>query len=91
MKRILLIAAIASIAALAQTKPSEAYFRGMWCAKIDQGSGSVGERCDFPTFSTCRNYIAGQSRAFCVQNQWQGSYWGIRDDRTEHEFNRRFH
>ena len=89
MKKILLIAALATIA-LVQAQPSEANFRGNWCAKIDQGGGSFGERCDFPTFATCRAYIAGESRSFCVQNQWQGGHWGVADDRSEHYFNRRY-
>jgi hypothetical protein len=89
MKKILLIAALATVA-LVQAQPSQAYFRGNWCAKIDQGGGSFGERCDFPTFATCQNYIVGQSRSFCVQNQWQASNWGVRDNRTEEHFNRRY-
>jgi hypothetical protein len=86
MKKLLLIAALATVA-LVQAQPSQAYFRGNWCAKIDQGGGSVGERCDFPTFATCRNYIVGQSRSFCVQNQWRADNWGIVGDRAEHRFN----
>jgi len=89
MKKILLIAALATTA-LVQAQPSEAHFRGNWCAKIDQGGGSFGERCDFPTFATCRTYIAGESRSFCVQNQWQGGYWGATGDSSEHSFNRRY-
>ena len=89
MKKILLIAALATTALL-QAQPSEAYFRGNWCAKIDQGGSSLGERCDFPTFATCRAYIAGESRSFCVQNQWQGGHWGVRDSATEEHFNRRY-
>jgi hypothetical protein len=89
MKKLLLIAALATVA-LVQAQPSQAYFRGNWCAKIDQGGGSVGERCDFPTFATCRNYILGQSRSFCVQNQWNAGNWGVRDDVSEEHFNRRY-
>ena len=89
MKTVLLIAALAATA-LVQAQPSQAYFRGNWCAKVDQGPGSVGERCDFPTFATCQRYITGQSRSFCVQNQWQASNWGVRDDRSEHYFNRQY-
>jgi hypothetical protein len=89
MKKILLIAALATVA-LVQAQPSEAYFRGNWCAKMYRGGGSVGERCDFPTFATCRTYIAGESRSFCVQNQWQAGNWGVRDSRSEHYFNYRY-
>jgi hypothetical protein len=87
MKRLLLTSAIAATA-LFQAQPSEAYFRGNWCAHIETGAGANQERCDFPTFATCRAYIAGESRSFCVQNQWRGDNWGIRDNRTEHLFNR---
>jgi hypothetical protein len=91
MTKILLIAALATTApALVQAQPSQAYFRGNWCAKIDQGGGSVGERCDFPTFATCRNYIVGQSRSFCVQNQWQARNWGVPNTRGEGYFNWRY-
>src|SRR5262245_51610275 len=89
MKKILLIAALATVA-LVQAQPSEAYFRGNWCAKTDQGAGAVGERCDCPTFATCRAYTTGQSKSFCVQNQWQGGNWGIGDSRTENYFNYRY-
>src|ERR1041384_2081807 len=89
MKKILLIAALAPTA-IVQAQPSQAYFRGNWCAKIDQGGGSVGERCDFPTFATCRAYITGQSRSFCVQNQWQDGNWGVQDGRAEQYFNSRY-
>jgi hypothetical protein len=89
MKKLLLIGALA-ITALVQVQPSEAYFRGKWCAKIDSGAGSVGERCDFPTFETCRSYVNAQPRSFCVQNQWNAGNLGVPDNRTEFEFNRRY-
>jgi hypothetical protein len=88
MRKFLIIAALASTA-LIQAQPSHAYFRGNWCAKIDIG-GAVQERCDFPTFATCRSYVASQSRSFCVQNQWRASNWGIADNASEHRFNRVF-
>jgi hypothetical protein len=87
MKKLLLIAALATTV-LIQAQPSQAYFRGNWCAKIDAGGGAIQERCDFPTFATCRNHILGESRSFCVPNQWRGSNWGVADDATEHRFNR---
>jgi hypothetical protein len=89
MKKLLLIGAMA-VTALVQAQPSQAYFRGSWCAKIDAGGGAVQERCDFPTFATCRAYIAGQSRSFCVQNQWQAGNWGITSDAVEERFNWRY-
>jgi hypothetical protein len=88
MKKLLLIGALA-LTALVQAQPSEAYFRGKWCAKMDAGGGSVGERCDFPTFETCRSYVNAQPRSWCVQNQWNAGNWGVTDNRTEFEFNRR--
>ncbi len=89
MKKLLLIAALATTA-LVQAQPSQAYFRGSWCAKIDQGGGSVGERCDFPTFATCRHYVNSQPKSFCVQNQWSAQNWGAVDDGTEERFNWRY-
>jgi hypothetical protein len=87
MKKLLLIGALAGTALVQSQQPSEAYFRGAWCAKIDVGAGANHERCDFPTFATCRAYIVGQSRSFCVQNQWRAENWGIAGDRVEHRFN----
>ena len=55
---------------------------------IDIGGGAHQERCDFPTFETCRAWISGQSRSFCVQNNWRGEYWGANTNRSEHQFNR---
>ena len=87
MKKILLIAALAATT-LIQVQPSQAYFRGNWCAKMDAGAGANQERCDFPTFATCRAYVNAQPKSFCVQNQWRASNWGVADDRTEFHFNR---
>ena len=74
MKTILTVSALA-IAALVYSQPSQAIYEGRWCAKIDNGAGSYGERCDFPTFATCRYYIRGESRSFCVQNSMHAPYW----------------
>jgi hypothetical protein len=90
MKKLLLIGALAAIALVQAAQPSEAYFRGKWCAKIEAGGGAVGERCDFPNFEVCRAYINAQPKSWCVQNQWNAGNWGVRDDRSEFEFNRRF-
>ena len=87
MKKLLLIAALATTA-LVQAQPSQAYFRGTWCAKLDIGGGVSQERCDFPTFATCRAYVNAQPRSFCVQNQWRADNWGVADDRSEYRFNR---
>jgi len=90
MRKLLIVGALAAAGLVNASQPSEAYFRGAWCAKLDRGGGSFGERCDFPTFETCRRYIVGEPRSFCVQNQWNGGNWGIRDDYTEHQFNMRY-
>ena len=90
MKKLLLIGAIAATA-LVQAQPSQAYFRGNWCAHINIGSGATTERCDFPTFAACRAYVVGESRSFCVQNQWRASNWGITDNRSERRFNSIYH
>jgi hypothetical protein len=74
MKKILLVGALA-VAGLVYSQPSQAYYHGRWCAKIDNGGGSVGERCDFPSYETCRAYIRGESRSFCSPNQWYRPYW----------------
>ena len=76
MKKILLLSALA-IAAFADVRPSEAYYHGAWCAKINAGAGVVQERCDFPSFETCRRYIIGQMSSFRVQNQYYLPYWGV--------------
>ena len=89
MKKLLLIGALAATA-LIQAQPSEAYFRGTWCAKLDIGGGVNQERCDFPNFATCRAYVNAQPKSFCVQNQWRADKWGIASDRAEHQFNRQY-
>ena len=89
MRKLLIIGALAATA-LVQAQPSQAYFRGTWCAKIEIDSGSVQERCDFPTFATCRIYLAGQPRSFCTQNQWSAQNWGVRNDEAEERFNWRY-
>jgi hypothetical protein len=88
MKKLLLLGALTAITLFQATQPSEAYFRGKWCAKTDSGGGVVGERCDFPTFETCRSYVNAYPKSWCVQNQWRAENWGIVGDRAEERFNR---
>ena len=88
MKKLLLLGALTAITLFQAAQPSEAYFRGKWCAKMDAGGGSVGERCDFPTFETCRSYVNAQPKSWCVPNQWRAENWGIVGDRAEERFNR---
>jgi hypothetical protein len=75
MKKVLLIAALAGTA-LIQAQPSQAYFRGAWCAKIDIGGGVNQERCDFPDFATCRAYVNSQPRSFCIPEPVAGRQLG---------------
>ena len=89
MRKFLIIGALAATA-LIQAQPSQAYFRGSWCAKLDIGGGVVQKRCDFPSFATCRNYINAQPKSSCTQNQWSAGNWGINDDATEERFNWRY-
>jgi hypothetical protein len=89
MKKFLIAAALAA-GALVQPQPSEAYFRGAYCAKIDIGSGVVQEKCDFTSFASCYNYINSTPKSFCVQNQWSAPNWGIDENLDGNRFNRRF-
>ena len=90
MRKLLMIGAGAlAMAAFVDAKPSQAYYGGAWCAKMDVGSGTVTERCDFPTFETCRRYILGESRSWCVQSQYYAPYWGYRLE-SEYEYRRRY-
>ena len=82
MKKLLLLGALTAITLFQAAQPSEAYFRGKWCAKTDSGGGVVGERCDFPTFETCRSYVNAYPKSWCVQNQWRAENWGIIGDRV---------
>lgn len=81
MKKLLLLSALAA-AAFIDARPSEAYYHGAWCAKINIGGGVVQERCDFPNFETCRRYVSAQSTSFCVQNQYYLPYWGVEVEST---------
>jgi hypothetical protein len=87
MKKLLLLGALTAITLFQAAQPSEAYFRGKWCAKMDAGDGSVGERCDFPTFETCRSYVNAQPKSWCVQNQWRADNWGIVSSSGQHAAN----
>jgi hypothetical protein len=74
MKTILAVGVL-TIAGLFISQPSQAFYNGRWCANIDHGAGSVSERCEFATFESCRRYILGESRSFCIQNHWYRPYW----------------
>ena len=89
MKKLILIGGLAA-AALISPQPSQAYFRGTWCAHIDVDGRASQERCDFQSFAACQASVAGQSRSFCVQNQWRASNWGITDRRAERRFNMQY-
>ncbi|MBM3527185.1 MAG: hypothetical protein FJX62_03780 [Alphaproteobacteria bacterium] len=90
MRKFLIAGALAAVA-LTQAQPSEASFRGKWCAKQDIGGGTATERCDFPTYGTCYRYIASMpGRSFCIQNQWRAGNWGIDEDLDGNRFNMRY-
>jgi hypothetical protein len=89
MRKILILGALAATAMI-QAQPSEASFRGLWCAKQDIGGGTVQERCDFPTFASCYRYVGSMPKSFCVPNQWRADNWGIDEDRDGNRFNWRY-
>ena len=89
MKKLLLIGALAATA-LIQAQPSQAYFRGKWCAHETIGGGTVTERCEFPTFASCSRYINAQPKSFCTENQWSARNWGVYDNEVEERFNWRY-
>jgi hypothetical protein len=89
MKKLLIAGALAATA-LIQAQPSEAYFRGNWCAKLDVGGGVVQERCDFKSFAACRSYAMNQPRSSCTQNQWSARNWGVDEDLDGNRFNYRY-
>jgi hypothetical protein len=89
MKKSLIIGALA-LTAVVQAQPSQAYFRGNYCAKIDIGGGVVQERCDFPSVAACMAYTGTMPKAFCVQNQWSARNWGAGDRSSEDAFNWRY-
>jgi hypothetical protein len=67
MRKLLIVAALAT-ATLVQAQPSQAYFRGNWCANMDIG-GAVQERCEFASFQACQRSMINTPRSFCTQNQ----------------------
>ena len=75
MRKLLLCGALAA-ASLFPVAPAQAYGDAPWCLKASIGLGVVSERCDFPTFETCRNErpMWGNG-AFCVQNSRYLPYW----------------
>ena len=50
MKKLLLIGALAATALIQASQPSEAYFRGTWCAKLDIGGGVSQRALRFSEF-----------------------------------------
>lgn len=90
MRKILILGALAATALFQAAQPSEAYFRGNWCAKQDIGGGVVQERCDFPNFAACSRYVASMPKSHCTQNQWRAGNWGVDEDYDGNRFNHRF-
>jgi hypothetical protein len=89
MRKLLIIGALATTA-LVQAQPSQAYFRGAWCAKMDIGGGVVQERCDFPSVTACIRYSGTMPKTTCTQNPYFAGNWGVRDNETEERFNWRY-
>jgi hypothetical protein len=75
MRKFLLSGALAAIV-FSSASPAHAYGDAPWCLKASIGLGVVSERCDFPTFETCRDErpMWGNG-AFCVQNSRYLPYW----------------
>jgi len=73
MLKLLLIPLTLAAATVADSRPSEAYYEGPWCAVSSFGRAGSVERCDFRTFESCRMEIVGGNRGFCRQNaRWPG-------------------
>lgn len=85
MRKLLIVGALAATA-LIQAQPSEAYYRGTWCAKFDNG-GFVSERCDFQSHAACRRFVNAQPRSTCAVNPLSGPNWGVDEDLDGNRFN----
>lgn len=74
--KMLLLAASAALA-LFIARPAAAY-DGPWCAVFNIGFGDVLEKCDMPSFETCRQEAQYHgASAFCRQNSRFAPYWGV--------------
>jgi len=87
MKKLLLLGALTAITLFQAAQPSEAYFRGKWCAKMDAGAGVVGERCDFRTSKSAAP-TSTPSEVVVRAEPVARRHWGIVGDRAEEHFNR---
>jgi hypothetical protein len=79
MRKMPLIALSIPLALAAATvldsRPSQAYYEGPWCAVSSFGRAGAIERCDFPNFELCRREVVTGNRGFCRQNaRWPGWY-----------------
>jgi hypothetical protein len=75
MSKMLLVVIALAATTLLDSRPSQAYYDGPWCAVASLGRGGVLERCDFMNFESCRREIIAGNRGFCVQNaRWPGWY-----------------
>jgi hypothetical protein len=75
MRKFLLIPlALAAVAAL-DSRPSQAYPDGPWCAVSSFGRAGAIENCGFRDFESCRMDVVAGNRGFCRQNaRWPGWY-----------------
>ena len=75
MRKILLISAALAAGAILDSRPSQAYYDGPWCAVSSMGRGDVIENCGFFDFEACRMEIIAGNRGFCRHNaRWPGWY-----------------
>ena len=75
------VCVLLSISNAAWGAPKSGY-QGTWCAVINLGIGSVGERCGYPSFETCQQDVRvyGTS-SFCRMSPGYEAYWGMADPR----------
>jgi hypothetical protein len=90
MRKFLILGALAAAGLVNGSQPSEAYFRGTWCAHLDNGGGAITYRCDFRSYEACRSFVNAQPRSTCITNNWNGQNWAPMDRATEQRFNRIF-
>jgi hypothetical protein len=66
MQKIKLTIGALALAALADTRPSQAV-DGPWCA-YEQSKEGVPNRCDLMSYEACRAWIRGSPGTWCTQN-----------------------
>jgi hypothetical protein len=75
MRKLLLIPLALAAVVVFDSRPSQAYYDGPWCAVSSFGRAGSVERCDFGNFESCRREVVAGNRGFCRQNsRWPGWY-----------------